>query len=98
MSRYVIHRVYDVSADQVPEVAKRSKRLIYDKFPEVTWLHSHVTVDDDGLARSFCIYEAPNEDEIRRHAALLGDHTIDGIYEVAGDVTPDDFPLLEQPV
>jgi hypothetical protein len=30
---------------------------------------------------------------VRSHADQLGDHTIVAIYEIAGDVTPDDFPL-----
>jgi hypothetical protein len=34
---------------------------------------------------------------IRAHAAQLGDHTVVNIYEIAGDVTPDDFPLTELP-
>jgi len=34
---------------------------------------------------------------VREHAQRLGDHTIRTIYEIAGDVTPDDFPLTEDP-
>jgi hypothetical protein len=43
------------------------------------------------------VYDAPNEEMVREHAARFGDHTIDAIYEIAGDVTPDDFPLVEAP-
>ena len=43
------------------------------------------------------MYEAPNEELVREHAARFGDHTVDRIYEIAGDVTPDDFPLDGQP-
>jgi hypothetical protein len=28
---------------------------------------------------------------IREHAEMLGDHTITGIYEIGGDISPDDF-------
>ena len=35
----------------------------------------------------------PSEEVVRQHASSLGQHTVDGIYEIAGDVTPDDFPL-----
>jgi hypothetical protein len=44
---------------------------------------------------TFCIYEAPGEDEVLRHSALLGAHQIANLHEIAGDVTPSDFPLDE---
>jgi hypothetical protein len=95
MPRYVIQRAFSVGEDGLPELSRKSKRIIRDTFPEVIWLHSHVTVDDDGNARTFCIYEAPNPAAIEEHAELLGFHILDGVYEIAGDVTPDDFPLEE---
>ena len=35
---------------------------------------------------------------VREHASRLGDHVVTTIYEIAGDVSPDDFPLTEDPV
>ncbi len=35
---------------------------------------------------------------VRRHAEQLGDHSVAAIYEIAGDVTPDDFPLEDDEV
>jgi hypothetical protein len=32
---------------------------------------------------------------VREHAKMLGTHTVDQLHEIAGDVTPDDFPPLE---
>jgi hypothetical protein len=32
---------------------------------------------------------------VRGHAEKLGMHDVVAIYEVAGDVTPDDFPLAQ---
>ena len=29
-----------------------------------------------------------------QHSQMLGEHTIEGVFEVAGDVTPADFPPL----
>jgi hypothetical protein len=52
-----------------------------------------VVVDSAGTVKTYCIYEAPTEDIVRAHADELGLHDVEGIYEVAGDVTPDDFPL-----
>jgi hypothetical protein len=64
----------------------------------MVWEHSHVVVDGDGTPKTYCIYAAPNEEMIREHAALLGDHFVQEIYEIAGDVSPDDFPLVDDPV
>jgi hypothetical protein len=52
-----------------------------------------VVVDSDGTLKSFCVYLAPNEEMVRRHAELLGSHIINHVYEIGGDVTPADFPL-----
>lgn len=93
MPRYVIERSYTVDESEVPVVATRSKRIARDDYPEIVWEHSHVVLDQNGVPKSFCIYAAPDEDIVRRHADQLGDHTIVAIYEIAGDVTPDDFPL-----
>jgi hypothetical protein len=91
--RYVIERAYTVEESEVPVVAARSKRIGRDDYPEIVWEHSHVVLDGDGRPKSFCIYAAPSEEMVRRHADQLGDHSIVAIYEIAGDVTPDDFPL-----
>lgn len=93
MPRYVIERSYTVDEAEVPVVATRSKRIGRDHYPEIVWEHSHVVVDQQGTPKSFCIYAAPDEEIIRRHAEQLGDHSVVAIYEIAGDVTPDDFPL-----
>jgi hypothetical protein len=93
LSRYLIERSYTVEESEVPVVATRSKRLVRDHYPAIVWEHSHVVVDGDGTPRSFCVYTAPSEELVRDHAAQLGDHEVVAIYEIAGDVTPDDFPL-----
>jgi hypothetical protein len=97
MPRYVIERSYTVEESEVPTVATRSKRLVRDNFPEITWEHSHVVLEDDGTPKSFCIYDAPTEGIVREHAEQLGDHSVVAIYEIVGDVTPDDFPLTPAP-
>jgi len=42
--------------------------------------------------RTFCIYGAPSEQVVREHATRLGQHKLDSIDEIVGDVTPADFP------
>jgi Nickel responsive protein SCO4226-like len=92
MPRYMIVRSFEVTEDQMPAVGRRSRVLTEEAFPEITWEHSHVVVDDDGLVKTFCVYAAPSEDVVRDHAHSLGKHTLDALYEIAGDVTPADFP------
>ena len=93
MPKYLIERTYDVGEDLMPEVGRRSKRIAMEQFPEIVWEHSHVVVDQDGTLKSFCVYLAPNEEMVRQHAELLGNHVVDHVYEIGGDVTPADFPL-----
>jgi hypothetical protein len=42
---------------------------------------------------TYCVYDAPDKEMVRDHAGDLGQHTIDDIHEIAGDVTPHDFPV-----
>jgi hypothetical protein len=56
-------------------------------------MHSHVVVDNAGIVKTYCVYDAPTEEIVRAHATELGLHDVEGVYEIAGDVTPDDFPL-----
>ena len=93
MTKFLIERTCSVGQDQMEDIGKRSRLLTENEFQEITWHHSHVVVDGDGNVRTYCVYEAPDEDVVRRHSEKLGWHRVDGIYEIAGDVTPDDFPL-----
>ena len=78
----------------MPPLGRRSRELTEDDFPEITWEHSHVVVDDDGLVKTFCVYEAPSEEIVRQHSRKLGKHTLDELHEIAGDFTPADFPAV----
>lgn len=93
MPRYLIERTYDVQEDGMPAVGERSKRIAVEHFPAIVWEHSHVVVDRQGRMKSFCVYGAPDEEIIRQHAEMLGAHVVDEIYEIGGDISPDDFPL-----
>ena len=93
MPRYLVVRKFDVSEDEMPEVGRRSRETIEDGYPQIVWEHSHVVVDKDGTVLTYCVYDAPTEEMVREHSGDLGQHTIDGIHEIAGDVTPQDFPV-----
>jgi hypothetical protein len=92
MPRFMVVRSFEVGEAEMPVVGRRSRSLIEQEFPEITWEQSHVVVLDDGNVRTYCVYHGPNEDVVRAHSSRLGQHTIDSIGEIAGDVTPADFP------
>ena len=52
-----------------------------------------VVLDDSGGVKTYCIYSAPSEEAVRNHAEALADHMVISVAEIAGDVTPEDFPL-----
>ena len=93
MPKYLIQRKFHVAENEMPRVGRRSRQVIEQEFPEITWHHSHVIVDDEGAVKTYCVYEAPSEEMVRLHSAQLGEHDLEELYEIAGDVTPEDFPL-----
>ena len=94
MPRYLVVRTFDVREEEMPEVGRRSREVIEGGYPQIVWEHSHVVVGEDGRVMTFCVYDAPNEEMVRSHSDDLGKHTINYIYEIAGDVTPADFPAV----
>jgi hypothetical protein len=90
----MVVRDFDIDETEMPQVGRDSRDLIENEFPEIVWEHTHVVVDDAGKVRTFCVYAAPDEDQVRRHSSRLGRHTIDSLSEIAGDVAPSDFPAL----
>ena len=89
MPRYLVERFFErISDEDMLAAGMRSDRAIETEFPEITWDHSHVVVDDDGAIRTYCIYEAPNEEMVRAHANAFGGHVIGNLYEIVDDITP----------
>ena len=68
MPRYLIVRAFEVVEEDMPNVGRRSRRLVENEFPEVTWEHSHVIVADDGSVKTYCVYDAPDEETVRQHS------------------------------
>lgn len=92
MPRYLVARTFQLDAEAMQDVGRRSKEIAAGEFPEIVWEHSHVIVEDEGIVRQFCVYQAPDPETIRDHGQRVGKHRIDDIWEIAGDVTPADFP------
>ncbi|HET9322987.1 MAG TPA: nickel-binding protein [Gaiellaceae bacterium] len=92
MPRYLVVRRFSVTELEMPTVGRRSRVLVEEEFPEITWEHSHVVVEPEGTVSTYCVYEAPNEEIVYEHSKRLGHHQIEVLHEIAGDVTPADFP------
>lgn len=94
MPRYVIERDFGrVGEDEMQQVAARSKATGLAEFPDITWEHSHVCSDADGTIRSYCVYTAPGADRLVEHADRVGSHTVTNVYEIVGDILPDEILL-----
>ena len=71
MPKFLIERELPGAGNLTPEqlrgVAQKSCAVLRGLGPQVQWLHSYVTGD-----KIYCVYIAPSEDLIRRHAAEGG--------------------------
>ena len=89
MPRFVIERSFGaISDEEMLAAAVKSDRIAQERFPDITWEHSHVCVGSDGAITTYCVYSAPSEEVVRDHAVALGGHSITHIAEIADDVTP----------
>lgn len=94
MPRYVIERDFGlVGEEEMQEVVARSKATAVELFPDIRWEHSHVCSDDQGAIKSFCVYSAPSVQRLRKHADRVGGHMVINVYEIVGDITPEDVKL-----
>jgi Protein of unknown function (DUF4242) len=90
MPRYVIERDFGrVSDDEMQEIAARSKVTGSEEFPDILWERSNVCSDDEGAIKSFCVYSAPGPQRLQEHADRVGGHAVNNIYEIVGEITPD---------
>src|SRR5688500_184961 len=89
MPRYMIERSFGAITDEeMLAAALRSDRTMAERFPDITWEHSHVCVAPDGVITTYCIYTAPDEKIVREHSETFGGHSIINVQEIVDDVTP----------
>lgn len=71
MPKYVIEREIpgagQLSERDLQAASQKSCRALAQLEGQVQWLHSYVTDD-----RLYCVYIAPNEELVRKHAQLGG--------------------------
>jgi hypothetical protein len=93
MPKFVIERLFYADRLPTPTDSQLAKRVMTERFPDMVWDHSHVMeADEGGNVRTFCVYDAPDEQQVRDHAAAIAPHDIVNIYVVAADVTPQAIP------
>src|SRR5690242_16090868 len=86
LSRYVIEREVpnagNLSQKELQEISKKSCDVLRSMGPEIQWVESYVTQD-----KIYCVYLAPNEDLIRKHAKE-GGFPANEISEVKSVIDP----------
>lgn len=95
MKTYVIRRERAwQSAEELEATAARSKQVAEDDFPEdIAWIRSYVISEPGGSLGTVCIYQASDDEAVRRHAQRV-DMPADEVLEVADTVVirPDPEP------
>jgi hypothetical protein len=86
MPKYLVEReipgASQLSAEQRRKVAEKSREVLRQLGPEIQWLESHVAGD-----KIYCVYIAPSEDLIRKHAAI-GGFPANRITEITATMDP----------
>ena len=71
MPKFVIERdipeAGKLSAEQLQAISQQSCGVLQEMGPQIQWVQSYVTDD-----KIYCIYIAPDEDAVRKHAQQGG--------------------------
>jgi len=86
MPKYLIERDIPGAGKLTPQelqgVAQKSCGVLQRLGPQIQWVHSYVTGD-----KVYCVYVAPNEEMVRKHAAE-GGFPANRISEILGTIDP----------
>ena len=86
MPKYIIEREIPgagkLSGDELKGVSQKSCDVLKQLGPQIQWVQSYVTGD-----KVYCVYIAPNEDLIRKHAQQ-GGFPANRISEVKNVIDP----------
>ena len=84
--KFVIERdipgVGELTAEELRAISQKSCAVLDELGPSIRWIHSYVTGD-----RVYCVYSAPDETIIRRHAEM-GGFPANRISRVAAIIDP----------
>jgi 5-enolpyruvylshikimate-3-phosphate synthase len=71
MPKFVIERdipkAGSLSSEQLQSISQKSCEVLREMGAQIQWVHSYVSDD-----RVYCIYVAPDEDAVRKHAQQGG--------------------------
>lgn len=71
MPKFVIERQIpgagQLTASDLKSISQKSCGVLNSLGSQIQWIHSYVTDD-----RIYCVYQAPNEEMVRKHAELGG--------------------------
>ena len=71
MPKYVIEREVPgagkMTQKELTALSQKSCSVLREMGPQIQWVHSYVTGD-----KIYCVYVAPNEDAVRKHAQMGG--------------------------
>lgn len=86
LKKYVIEREIPnagkLSQKELKDISKKSCDVLRNLGPDIQWLQSFVTPE-----KIYCVYIAPNEEIIRKHAAE-GGFPANRISEVGSTIDP----------
>lgn len=86
MPKYVIERELPgagkLSPQELQAISQKSCGVLQQLGPQIQWVHSYVTGD-----KIYCIYVAPNEEIVRKHAQQ-GGFPANRISEVVNVIDP----------
>ena len=87
MPRFLLERLIgDVTREELDAIANHSQDIRAARFPQITWEHTHVVRTPEGM-KAFCLYDSPDADSVKQHAAELG-LPLEGFYQVETDLSP----------
>ncbi|WP_018629701.1 DUF4242 domain-containing protein [Niabella aurantiaca] len=86
MPKYVIEREIpgagSLTSDQLKNVSQTSCNVLRELGSEIQWVQSYVTGD-----KIYCVYIAPNEEQIREHAKR-GGFPANAVNEISAIIDP----------
>ena len=86
MPKYVIEREIPgaggLSSEELQGISQKSCGVLRELGPQVQWVQSYVTDN-----KIYCIYIAPDEASVRKHAEM-GGFPANSVSEVRADIDP----------
>jgi len=86
MPKFLIEREIpgagNLSPQELQAISQKSCGVLRELGPQIQWVESYVTGD-----KVYCVYVAPNEEMVRKHAAE-GGFPANRISEILGTIDP----------